>query len=593
MRLLLALIVSAAFVAQPQAQIAFAGLGDGQHSAVQIGLDSVVSDQTPGSTFKVRLTFDVADGVHIGAAGPPEAEWYRTEFRVADANNALQDVSALWPKPHSYTQAGITVPVHEGSFAVDVLLRVKDDAALGPISGTITADFQACTATECGLPEQRELQFQLNVVAGPPRDITDPQTTGGLFDWDQLKGLGVAALQAFIGGILLNLWPCILPMIPLKISALRNMAGGRFQLFMHMLLMGIGMVAVWAAIGILIATLGSVSSTGFLFQSPLFTIGVGIFIGVMGLGMFELYIINPPAFLTSFSVSNGTLRSAFLFGVMSAVMATPCTGPFMGTAAAWAVQQQNALLTLVVFSSIGAGLAAPYFLLVLFPGLTQKLPKSGDWSTLLKQGAGGFTIAAACWYTLTGLLQIPLFAPFIGTLVPFWVALVVLVATCGWIIVRTWRLTKSYARRLIVTAIFAGIAGLGIWGTVSLAIIEHELKVHKEIWQTYSADRLTEMTAEGRIVLVECTSPTCLNCKALELTVLHASEIRTLLKDKKVIAMVADVSTSEGEAYLKSLGATSVPLIAVYGPAVNGKPFTAQAYTVATLKDFIRQAAGE
>ena len=207
------------------------------------------------------------------------------------------------------------------------------------------------------------------------------------------------------GGFLLNLTPCVLPVIPIKIMSLSASAGSRRKTFFLGIWMMLGVLSLWLGLGIAIALVSGFTATNQLFQYPAFTIAIGLFIGVMAIGMGGLFSIRLPNAVYMFNPKHDSWYGSFMFGIMTAVLSTPCTAPFMGAAAAWAATQ-SPILTMTVFGSIGFGMATPYLVLAAYPQLVDKMPRAGAASELIKQVMGLFMLAAAVYFLGVGFVGI-------------------------------------------------------------------------------------------------------------------------------------------------------------------------------------------
>ena len=183
-----------------------------------------------------------------------------------------------------------------------------------------------------------------------------------LFGWqfsiNTSSGFGWIALllTAALGGLLLNLTPCVLPLIPIKIISLSHVAQDRRKCFFLGLAMSMGVLVFWTGLGILIALISDFTATNQLFQYPVFTILVGAVIGIMALGMFGFFSVRLPRFIYTLNPQQDSPQGSFGLGILAAVLSTPCTAPFMGAAAAWAATQ-TPLTTLATFAAIGGGMA--------------------------------------------------------------------------------------------------------------------------------------------------------------------------------------------------------------------------------------------
>ena len=236
----------------------------------------------------------------------------------------------------------------------------------------------------------RELfsEYESRATAGPQRFISF-RLFGFGFALDPESPLTAAMilLLAALGGFLLNFTPCVLPLIPIKLISLSNAAAADRRRCLNLgLFTFAGVLAFWVALGGIVSMVSGFTSTHQLFQYPAFTIGVGLIIAVMAIGMFGVYSVRLPGLIYALNPRQETLAGALGVGVLTAVLSTPCTAPFMGTAAAWAATQEPAV-TIATFSAIGAGMGLPS-LLAAFPRLVRRLPKTGTGERTAQAGHG-------------------------------------------------------------------------------------------------------------------------------------------------------------------------------------------------------------
>jgi thiol:disulfide interchange protein len=195
----------------------------------------------------------------------------------------------------------------------------------------------------------------------------------------------------------------VLPVIPLKIMSLSAAAGDRVRCLRLGLVMSAGVVAFWLLLGLLVGGLSDFTTSSQLFQYPLFTIGLGLFIAVMAFGMAGFFSVNLPQWVHSIDASHETMGGSFVMGIMTAVLSTPCTAPLMGAAAGWAAASGSLATVLTVFGTIGTGMAAPYALLSAFPQMARSMPRSGPASDVVKQVMGLLLMAAAAFFIGAGV----------------------------------------------------------------------------------------------------------------------------------------------------------------------------------------------
>jgi thiol:disulfide interchange protein DsbD len=258
----------------------------------------------------------------------------------------------------------------------------------------------------------------------------------------------------------------------------------------------------------------------------------------------------------------------------------------MGAAAAWAATQ-TPLITLATFAAIGGGMALPYLLLSAFPHLVDRMPKAGPASELIKQVMGLFMLAAAAYFLGVGISALLSSPPNPPSKV-FWWPVMALVAIGGaWLALRTLQL----ASRKITKTVFVGLGliliALPIWGAVRLA------DKGPIDWIHYTPERFEEALKNKKVVVMDFTAEWCLNCKALEESVLHNRRVIDALAQADVEPMKVDITGNNpaGKAKLKDVDSLTVPLLVVFSP--DGQTvFKSDFYTVEQVLAAVRQALG-
>lgn len=558
----------------------------------------------------------------------PGFEPIPTEFEVTER----PDGAAVWPvQPPAlttvevlYTGSPVALPSYAGRAVAYVPVQIPPDAPAGDSGFNIRVKYQSCNETVCFAPVDATFRVPLSVdpaAAAPPADAAtfgafDPTVFGtppadGVravagsgpvaftvfgrgFTIDPTGGLGLLLLllAAALGGFLLNLTPCVLPVIPIKILGLSKAAGDHHPRRLMFLgtMMSVGVVAFWLAIGAAIAFISGFDAISALFQTRWFSLGVGLFVAVMAVGMLGVFSVQLPQAVYKVNPSQESPQGSFLFGILTAVLSTPCTAPFMGSAAAWAATQRPPV-TLITFAAIGLGMALPYWVLTARPGLVRKVPRTGPASELVKQVMGLFMLAVAAFFIgipLAGALQRP---PDPAGRAYWWLVAAFVVAACGWLVWRTFKITTDRAHR----GIFGAIGGVG---AAAMLAITPGLASHGPIdWVYYTPQRFSEAQAAGKVVVMDFTAEWCLNCKALEAGVLHQPPIVALLDGGDVVPMKVDLTgdNPDGKAKLKELEWVGIPLLAVFGPGVGYDAAAAlkyDTYTVQTVEAAVRQAGG-
>ncbi len=583
---------------------------------VQLQTAWSVDRARPGDSVKLAVIIDIKDGFHINAdAGQiqpfEDFKPYPTKVQVLSASNGLTIESARYPqaKPFKVEYASGDLMSFGGRTIITLSMKLEDQIPLGSIGLDIQTEYQACSDRFCLFPEKKKLNTTLAVVeSGAPvasintelfanlPDRTATSQVGGihfsLFGWEftvnPVSGSGrlLLLLVAAFGGMLLNLTPCVLPLIPIKMISLSHAAQDRRRCFLLGLMMSLGVLAFWAILGILIALVSDFTATNQLFQYPLFTILVGTIIGIMALGMFGFFSLRLPQFIYMINPQQDSLQGSFALGILAAVLSTPCTAPFMGAAAAWAATQ-TPLITLSTFAAIGGGMALPYLLLSAFPRLVDRMPKTGPASELIKQVMGLLMLAAAAYFVGVGISALLSTPPNPPSKLFWWPVMALIAAGGAWLALRTLQL----ASRKITKTIFVGLGfiliAVPIWGAVRLV---DKAPIN---WIHYTPERFGSAIGQNKVVLMDFTAEWCLNCKVLEEGVLHDRRIIAALAQSDVVPMKVDITGNNpaGKAKLKEVGSLTVPLLVVFSPG-GQLVFKSDFYTVDQVLEAIRQALG-
>jgi thiol:disulfide interchange protein/DsbC/DsbD-like thiol-disulfide interchange protein len=388
---------------------------------------------------------------------------------------------------------------------------------------------------------------------------------------------------AFVGGIILNLMPCVLPVIGLKVMSFVQQAGhSRSHALVLNLWYSAGIVSVFLLLGFLAAWIGL--SWGGQFGSTAFTVTLAAIVFAMALSLLGVWEIPIPGFFGSGAIQDVAAKEgpfgAFIKGAITTVLATPCTGPFMASAIAWAVTQSMST-TLIVFGSLGLGMASPYLVIGVFPELLRFLPKPGQWMETFKQ-VTGFILLATVVFLLSFMEP---------TAVVPTVALLLGVGLACWLLSRT-PLTAELSDRLQSWALAGAVVLLA--AVVSFGWLY--AKDTRVDWQPFSLSKLQQVAVEeGRTVLVDFSADWCITCKALEKTVLHNERVQRAIADSGAVTMYGDYTDypPEIERTIRALKSNGVPVIAIFPGDRPYEPIVFRdGYTAHGLIAALQQATG-
>ena len=400
-------------------------------------------------------------------------------------------------------------------------------------------------------------------------------------------GLLAAIGLALGGGVLLNLMPCVFPVLSMKALALvQTGSAARGRARAEGLAYTAGVLVTFMAVGgaLVAARLaGAQVGWGFQLQSPLVVAALAYLLFAIGLNLSGLFEVKGPAFMGGGLARDGAV-GAFFTGALAVVVATPCTAPFMATALGFALVQPPAV-TLAVFAALGLGLALPFLLVSLVPALARRLPRPGPWMVRLKQGLAFPMYASAAWLVWVLARQAgpdAVLAVLAGA---------TLLAFGLWLAAPAERRPPRAARAVGVVAAVLALALLAVPASLRTDAVAAE---RVELGEAWSADRLDAARAGDGPVLVNMTAAWCLTCKVNERVALSGGRFAELLAETGTTYLVGDWTNRDGaiSAYIDRFAHPGVPLYVVY-PADGSPPeVLPQVLTPRTIKAALEEAAG-
>lgn len=455
-------------------------------------------------------------------------------------------------------------------------------------------------------PAESQAEGQASAAAPVP-----PAQSGSI------QSLWLAVLAAFLGGIILNLMPCVFPVIGLKILSFTEAAGGKPGVARrHAMAFSLGVVATFVALaGLLIAlrALGQAVGWGFQLQSPVFVAIMALMFVLIGLNLFGVF--EAGASLTQLGgAGNGRqsgYRNSFMTGVMAVVVATPCTAPFMGSAVGFTLGS-SAWEMLLVFAALGVGMAVPYLILASSDRLLTLLPRPGAWLQTFKQLLGFPMFLTAAWLVWVLALQTDAEG----------VLLLLLAAIClgfsAWVYGRWQFELRPKGARSTPAWLLAALLSV-----VACALLVSRLPVVADAatpsaragdartvageaapacvpgpdgnmpadcvgWQPWSPERVAAARAAGQPVFVNFTAAWCLTCQVNKRMALHRPEVMKMFAERKVLLLEADWTRRDQNisAELARHGRNSVPFYLFY----DGKSATPRQLPELLTVDVVRDA---
>jgi len=386
-----------------------------------------------------------------------------------------------------------------------------------------------------------------------------------------LLTLATALLFALLGGIILNLMPCVFPILSMKALSLCKMSGqDDKEARMGGLFYTAGILACFAVIaGVLIALKagGAQLGWGFHLQNPVIVLLLAYLLFVIGLSLSGLFEIKG-GFTGAGSklAGRGGATGAFFTGVLATLVATPCTAPFMGLALGFALVQP-APIAMAIFLMLGFGLALPYLLLAYIPALRGALPKPGPWMNTFKEFLAFPMYASAAWLVwvysqqTTGLAVLYALAGLVSIGFAIWLFRITAKADSGRFALR------ALAILILLSALSFGLLERRDAGTVP-AGSTMEAEIETGAAQSFSASRFAALEAGDEPLFINMTAAWCITCKLNERVALNVPATRALFAEQNISYLIGDWTNEDPEitAYLARYGRNGVPLYVYYGP---------------------------
>jgi len=644
-------------------QIARQYRGDGE----RVQLSGSISPATakPGDTMTLTITAELDPEWHIYAYAKQDPMLIAKPTLIAITQPVDWQAGAVQAsdEPLAHETGLDQEPIthfHEQSVSWKVPIQIPVDAAPGEhtIQGLI--GYQTCTLAQCDLPRAASFSAVLQVgttssdgaiplgftparyqevakLAGsqseaaaaagsqaasagvPPTATSDragfDRSRINVTDKTKDQPIWAAIAIALAGGFILNFMPCVLPVIGLKVMSFVQQAGeSRARAFALNLWYTLGLMSVF----MVLATLAAVWSVGWgqQNQSPTFNIVMASVVFTMGLSFLGVWEIPIPGFVGAGAANELQAQEgatgAFFKGVVTTILAVPCSGPLVATALTWAAGKPPALVYLT-FACMGLGMAAPYLVMGAFPDLMRFMPKPGQWMNTFKEVMGFVLLGTVIW--IFSYLPWPLVLPTLAFLFGLWFA-------CWWI-GRT-PLTESWPVKLRAwagAAAFAALIGMfsfhwldDVMAQRFTAAVEREMAAaqfartdaaapdaqsvqtasEKHLpWRPFSVASLQQHTSQGKTVMVDFTADWCPTCKVLEAKTLNTEIVKQAVERNGVVPLLADWTepSEEISEMLELLGSKQIPVLAIFPADRPNEPIVLRGwYSAETLLQKLEEA---
>lgn len=584
----------------------------------------------PGDKGTAAIVLEIPVGFHAQSRAPLEEFLIKFQVKL-DKNDAMIFGEVVYPPGmlEEYPKLG-KLSVYTGKVVLLVPFEVKAGATPGDLKLTGSLYYQLCDDSQCYQPEKPKFAVETKVVAAgeetkaneadaelfkkaadaPTREATattqaaaggttappSPPSASTAADsagappvvvetqganW----GIATALGAAFLAGIIFNAVPCVLPVLPIKVLGFAEVAQhNRGRTVFLASVFGLGIVSVFAVLALFILVLKRIQ-WGQQFSNPWFAWGMVAVLLLLSLWLFGILNVNLPAGAYAFAPRHDTLTGNFEWGVLTAVLSTPCTGPFFPPVIAWAATQPQVVGVLAMMM-VGVGMAFPYIVLSAFPEAARRFPRVGPWSELFKQMLGFILLAFTVFFAA---------GRFLHGGGPWWAVVPITMLAGLYLMARTVQLSKD-ARPVAISS-FLSMAMVTIAVMIALRFTDTSFasassarggvaSSESVAWTPYSEDAFNAARKANKLVLVKFTANWCLNCQYVEATVFHDPDAIASLRKHDVVTLKADLTEDEAAGWprLRSISSTGgIPLTAIYAPGYEKPVPISAVYTTATL----------
>ena len=543
----------------------------GKPGPATVRIEISPTDAKPGDRVTLAVSITVKEGWHTysitqkkGPGGLPTTIDLNELSGLVPIDDTWKANAVPEEKPLKIGDDEYILELHHGTIRWTREFQVAADAKSYGVGGRV--QYMTCDAEKC-LPPKR-IAFEL----GDLRNATTVSITSNgnpvaktgtklptefeISDADSAGGLSWFLFSAFLGGMILNIMPCVLPVLAIKVMSFVQQAGeSRGRILTLNLAYAGGVILVFLILASLAVGVGL--GWGGLFQNTTFNLVMACVIFAMGLSLLGVFEIPVPGFVGASAGGQHRegLTGAFMTGILATLLATPCSGPFLGATLGWSVRQSPAIVYLV-WTTMGLGMAFPYVVFGLFPHAIKWLPKPGNWMVRMKEFAGFILMGTVIFfiYFMQQEYVVPLLIMLLGIGLALWMV--------GNLYDVTSPIRKKTTVRVVSFALATVICGFG-YSMTNTGDNTAELP-----WEEFSEAKLQAALAENKTVLVDFTADWCMSCKYTKGKALEVKPVIRKLADVDGVAFLADWTQYDKTItkVLHSFKRGGVPLVLVYPP---------------------------
>lgn len=517
----------------------------------------------PASEIKIALKAVIKDTWHINSNNPNEDYLIASELRV---NEPFLLSKVVYPEAENlkFEFSDEPVSVYEGEVFFGALLRIPDSISFGEHKVLVTLTYQACNDVSCLAPNEVTDTLIINVVdqSQPMREINSEVFAGldinykessysesdTLADTLESSGLLLGLLLVFLGGLALNLTPCVYPLIPITIGYFGGQSeGSTKRLFFLGVLYVLGMALTYSVVGVVTSLTGAIFGT--LLQNPIVVIIIALIFVTLALSQFGVYEFKlPDALVMKAGGAKSGAVGAFFMGLTMGIVAAPCIGPFVIGLVTYVAAKGDPFYGFMMFFFLAVGLGTPYLFLAIFSGKIKSLPKAGDWMEGVKHIFGWILLAMALY--------------FLGPLIPKAVNTYLLpgfaIFAALWLLFfdKMANYVKGFFYFKLVFSVL--VFALGVWMLIP------EEKGSPD-WEKFTIEKYEKSLQNGNKIIMDFYADWCIPCK--ELDQLTFSDPRVIEELKEYDAYKIDMTktmSDETEKIRKKFNILGMPTIILY-----------------------------
>ena len=508
-------------------------------------------DVFTGEKAIIEVIFNIPQGFHQTL----QEEYFGIEVISTDGISEGKTIYPAGGKADEYGHLN-----YYGSITIQKEIFIANNAKLNEREIEIIFFYQLCEDEgACLIPEEESHSLILNINPGLS-GVSD--TKSNVFKF---------LLLAFIGGIILNLMPCVLPILSIKaFSIVKQSQDSHKDIFLNSFLYTLGILfsfAILATVVTVIKLSGELVGWGFQFQNTGFVVFLLSLMFVFSLSLFDVFVFQAPGISTATKASGKKgYFGSFVTGIFAVLLATPCTAPFLGAALGFAFTQPPVII-FAIFLLVGLGLGFPFLIIGLFPKAVKILPKPGEWMNIFKEILGFLLLAFAIKMVQVLLVQMG------GMYVINVLFFMLILGIASWMYGRFVTPMHTKKTQWIMTVLALLIIIFGAFFTLKgqtpqeLGSDAH----YDSFWNKFSEEAVAEGIKAGKPVFVDFTAEYCMVCKTNEATVLNTNDIREAFTSKNVLMLKGDYTRRDPviHEWLRRYEKAGVPLYLLFIPGVE------------------------